>query len=88
MGRNLKETLALIKELPEKYLDEAFDKIKEVKEKAEAEEEAGQRICPKCGSVKIVRNGHKCKKQAYLCKDCGKSFVRTTGSAIEHSHGG
>jgi transposase-like protein len=69
-------------------MDEAFDKIKEAKEKAEGEEEAGQRSCPKYGSGKIVRNGHKCKKQAYLCRDCGKSFVRTTGSAMENSHGG
>jgi transposase-like protein len=34
-----------------------------------------------------VRNGHKCKKQAYLCRGCGKSFVQTTGSALENSHG-
>jgi hypothetical protein len=60
MERSLKEVLELVKELPESYMDEAFDKIKEVKEKAEGKEEAGQRSCPKCGSGKIVRNGHKC----------------------------
>ena len=41
--------------------------------------------CPHCGSRKIVRNGHKHRKQAYVCRDCGKSFVSTTGSAIEKS---
>jgi DNA-directed RNA polymerase subunit RPC12/RpoP len=59
MENNLKELLALVKELPERYLGEAFDKLKEIKEKAEAEEEGGRKSCPKCGSRHIVRNGHK-----------------------------
>jgi hypothetical protein len=50
MERNLEEIIALAKELPERYWDEAFDKIKVVKEKAEAEEEADRKSCPKCGS--------------------------------------
>jgi hypothetical protein len=58
MERNLKEIIALIKELPERCLDEAFGKIKEVKEKADAEKEAARKSCPKCGSGKVVRNGH------------------------------
>jgi ssDNA-binding Zn-finger/Zn-ribbon topoisomerase 1 len=66
MERGLKELIALVKKLPERCLDEAFDKLKEVKEKAEAEEES-DRSCPKCGSREVVRNGHKCKKQAYRC---------------------
>jgi transposase-like protein len=88
MERNLKELIALVKELPERYLGEAFDKLKEVKEKAKGEEEADREICPKRGSREIVRNGHKCKKQAYLCKGCGKSFVQTSGSAMENSRSG
>jgi hypothetical protein len=59
MERNLKELMALVKELPERYLGEAFDKLKEVKEKADAEGEADRESCPKCGSREVVRNGHK-----------------------------
>jgi transposase-like protein len=88
MERNLKEIIALVKELPERYWDEAFGKIKEVKEKADAEEEADRKSCPKCGSEEVVRNGHKCRKQAYLCRGCGKSFVQTTDSALENSRCG
>jgi transposase-like protein len=88
MERNLKEIIALVKELPERYLDEAFDKIKAVKEKADAEEEADRKNCPKRGSRERGRNGHECKKQAYVCRGCGKSFVQATGSALENSHGG
>lgn len=34
--------------------------------------------CPSCGSVHILKNGsiHN-KKQKYLCKDCGRQFVKT-----------
>ena len=32
--------------------------------------------CPKCSSIKIVRNGNTRKaKQRFFCKDCGKSFI-------------
>jgi hypothetical protein len=59
MERNLKEIIALVKELPERYLDEAFDKIKAVKEKADTEEETDRKSYPKRGSREGVRNGHK-----------------------------
>ena len=38
-------------------------------------------VCPCCGSVHSVRNGHrKDGRQRYLCRDCGKSYVITTNS--------
>ena len=34
------------------------------------------RVCPMCGSEKVVRNGRrKDGIQKFCCKDCGKSFV-------------
>jgi transposase-like protein len=36
----------------------------------------------------IVRNGKRRGKQSYLCRECGKSFVRTTGTAMYYSHSG
>lgn len=30
--------------------------------------------CPYCNSKRINKNGHKCNKQRYICRDCHKSF--------------
>jgi transposase-like protein len=41
-----------------------------------------------CGEERVGRNGKKSGKQKYLCRSCNKSFVKTTGSAMENSHYG
>lgn len=83
----LREIIGLAKQLPESCYSELFEKMNEVKEKVEADAEKESRTekCPYCYSKAVVRNGKKHKKQAYLCRTCGKSFVQTTGSAIENS---
>ena len=83
---NLVELIALAKEIPESYLAEAIEKLKEIKEKADKDAENDDKSCPHCNSVKFVRNGQKSRKQAYLCRECKKSFVATTNSAIQNSH--
>lgn len=84
MGK-LAEVIAIAKELPEKYIEDALEKMKELKKKAEAEKPK-ETSCPHCQSMNIVRNGKKHGKQAYICRSCDKSFVETTNSAIEGSH--
>ncbi len=42
--------------------------------------------CPYCGSEAVVKNGHKCHKQEYLCKNCRKTFVSTTNTVAANSH--
>ena len=42
--------------------------------------------CPYCGCHHVVKNGHKCGKQEYLCRQCGKTFVSTTHTLMAHSH--
>lgn len=32
-------------------------------------------ICIHCQSNKVCKNGHRCGKQNYFCRDCGKQFV-------------
>jgi transposase-like protein len=81
----LVEIIALAKEIPESHLEEALEKLREIKEQADSEEEKGRSFCPHCDSQKVVRNGHKHGKQAFLCRECGKSYVATTKSAIENS---
>ena len=82
----LVEIIALVKEMPEAYLEETLLKLKEIKEKADSEEETEDKECPQCKSQKIVHNGRKNKKQMYLCRNCKKSFAQTSRTAIQGSH--
>jgi transposase-like protein len=86
MNITLKELITLVKELPEEAFDEAFEKLKETKEKVESEKGTAPEACLGCGSTHVVRNGKRHGRQAYLCRDCGKTFVETATSAIAHSH--
>lgn len=44
---------------------------------------ANGRVCPLCGSVHVVRNGHQADgAQRYMCRDCKKSFTATTNSVV------
>ena len=85
MGK-LVELIALVKQIPEAYLEETLEKVKEIKDKADSEEAAVDPCCPHCSSTKIVRNGKKSGRQAYRCNECQRSFVATTKSAMENSH--
>ena len=64
-------------------LQEAADKML-----AESEPSPSAPVCVRCGGHGVVRNGHKHGKQAYLCRDCGKSFVETTNTVMYYSHYG
>ncbi|MGD0318899.1 MAG: DDE-type integrase/transposase/recombinase [Nitrososphaerales archaeon] len=39
--------------------------------------------CPKCGSIRVVKNGIKRQKQAFVCRECGHKF--TEQSLIKRS---
>lgn len=51
---------------------------------------AGGMVCPHCGCLHVVRNGHQESngKQRYLCRDCGKSFDITSNSIVSGTHKG
>ena len=42
--------------------------------------------CPHCGHKNVIKYGHKCGKQRFLCKDCTQTFVTTTNTVMSHSH--
>ena len=42
--------------------------------------------CPHCKSKNVVKDGFKRGKQRFLCHDCGRTFVTTTGTVMENSH--
>lgn len=88
MDVTLKDIIGMVKELPEECFGEAIEKLREIKEKAESEKESAPVACVKCGSISVLRNGKRNGRQAYICKDCGKTFVQTATSAIAHSHSG
>jgi transposase-like protein len=88
MEKTLSELIELVKHLPQKAIAEAIKDVTELKEKYEEEEKRNRPPCPHCKSANVVRNGHKHRKQAYLCRDCNKSFVQTTGTVMFNSHSG
>ena len=51
-----------------------------------SENTAGIPDCPYCGSTKVIRYGHKCGKQRFFCKQCGRTFVTTTHTIMSQSH--
>ena len=42
--------------------------------------------CPYCGSQNIIRYGHKCNKQRFLCRECMRTFTTTTHTVMSNSH--
>lgn len=42
--------------------------------------------CPHCAAQSVIRYGFKCKKQRFLCKNCGHTFVPTTNTIVANSH--
>lgn len=73
----------LIVKLPEK----AAQSLYEMAQKMFASQIPEQRPrCPYCGSEIVVKNGHKCHKQEFLCKNCRKTFVSTTNTLMANSH--
>jgi transposase-like protein len=85
MKITLKELIVLVKELPEDYLEEAYEELIEIKKKSEEEKEKEEKSCPSCTSAQIVRNGKNRGKQMYLCRECQKSFTESATLAISHS---
>ena len=51
-----------------------------------AKEPAAKPPCPYCGSGRVICYGHACRKQRFLCKDCGRTFVPTTNTIMANSH--
>ena len=84
MGIALKDIITLVKELPETYLEEAFEKLAEIKQKANDEKEPEKPVCPCCKSENISRNGKNRGKQVYLCRDCTKNFTETSATEITY----
>ena len=86
MTITLKDIIGIAKELPESYFEETFEKLKELKERADLEKESESKSCPHCKSAKVVRNGKSRGRQMYLCRNCKRTFSETRGSGIAHSH--
>ncbi|MBO4852317.1 MAG: IS1 family transposase, partial [Schwartzia sp.] len=43
---------------------------------------ADRPCCPHCGSVHVVKNGHKGGAQRYVCRDCKKTFAITNNTIL------
>jgi len=38
--------------------------------------------CPRCGATHVILNGHKDGRQRWVCRECGRSFGPTFGTAM------
>ena len=78
-----KLTVAEQESLKTMLLSPAFVKPLNIEDFVAKERFANGRVCPLCGCIHVVRNGHrKDGTQRYVCKDCGKSFVIATNSIV------
>ncbi len=41
-------------------------------------------VCRHCGSIRTVSNGSSHDHHQWRCRDCGRSFRSTTGTAVAH----
>lgn len=41
---------------------------------------------PHCSAQMVIRYGFKCRKQRFLCKNCGRTFVSTTNTIMANFH--
>jgi len=87
MGNDIEKLIGLVHKLPEKSIEEAIAAMEKIIEKnAEKDEEKPK--CPDCESEEIYKNGSKDGKQRYICRSCGKSYGKTTGTVMYNSHCG
>lgn len=42
--------------------------------------------CPYCGGTRVIKYGHKNKKQRFMCHDCKRTHMHTTNSLMANSH--
>lgn len=82
---NLEELTQYIKKLSADAVSTLLDTVKVL---LASENTAGVPDCPYCSGTNVIRYGHKCGKQRYLCRQCGRTYVTTTHTVMSHSHFG
>ena len=90
----LNEVLDMIKTLSihdlialKRELEESPDTQTTLSEYTEELRFANGRVCPICGSIHVIRNGHrKDGVQRFICRDCGRSFVITANAITAGTH--
>lgn len=91
MDKPLKQILALVQTLSVRQRKTllthltAMDKAPEAIEVIERRQQAAP-MCPHCGAVHIVKNGHSDGLQRYWCRGCGKTFNALSGTPLAHLH--
>ncbi len=80
----LEELTRCIKELSADAVSTLLDVAKIL---LESQDTAGIPDCPYCSSTKVIRDGHKCGKQRFRCKQCGRTFVTTTRMTFNNAGG-
>lgn len=80
---NLEQLTQYIKKLSADAVNTLLDAVKVL---LASENTADIPDCPYCSGTRAIRYGHKCGKQRFPCKQCGRTFVTTTNTVMSHSH--
>lgn len=80
---DLEKLTKYIKKLPDETVTMLLDAVALL---LPDENEPLKPACPFCGSSDVIRYGHKCGKQRFLCKSCGRTFMTATHTVMSHSH--
>jgi len=87
MENKIEKLISLVHTLSEKCVEEAIAAVEKIIEENTEKEEKKPK-CPECGSEEVSKNGKKEKKQRYICRQCGKSYGKTTGTVMYNSQCG
>lgn len=76
----------LISRITQLSEDEVSSVLDAVTLMLKAKELTSKPDCPYCSAHAVILYGHKCRKQRFLCKTCGRTFVPTTNTVMSNSH--
>jgi transposase-like protein len=86
MENKLTRLIELVQRLPVNCQDAAIEYL--TKKIEESDENEPVPSCPHCRSGSVTKFGRVHDEQRYRCKECGKTFMRTTNTVMSQSHYG
>lgn len=73
-----------IKQLCESELDRIISFVLSIISVNQQPEETP--VCPYCNKTHVIKYGHRKGKQRFLCRDCKRTYMRSTNTIMSNSH--
>ena len=84
MDAKIKAVIGYLDQLRESELDRVLKYVSDLAKIYAQPEELP--CCPRCGNTRVIKYGHKEKRQRFLCHGCSGTFSLATNTVMEHSH--